>query len=192
MSRNAKADTATIPEPAFSPRDLRDALGCFATGVAVITAVAPSGERIGATVSSFNSVSLDPPLVLFSVARSAKAFAIWEKAEYFAVNLLAEHQQQLSNRFAKAHTDKWSGVETTDGETGVPLLDRAIVSFECARFAAYDGGDHLILVGRVLAIAGKREQPATPLVFYRSRYRRLDHDPGSEPPLDTDAWIHGW
>jgi flavin reductase (DIM6/NTAB) family NADH-FMN oxidoreductase RutF len=117
----------------FSAQDLREALGFFATGIAVVTAVADGGNRIGATVSSFNSVSLDPPLVLFSMARSSRAFAAWQSVIHFAVNVLSEGQDALSSKFARALGDKWEGARCLEGETGAPLLADSLAAFECAR-----------------------------------------------------------
>ena len=115
---------------AFTGREMRDALGLFPTGVAVITAQAQSGERLGATVSSFNSVSLDPPLILFSLAKDAKSIAAWEAAEHFAVNVLGEHQSQVSTRFAKALTDKWEGIKPLEARRiGAPLIRDARYAF---------------------------------------------------------------
>jgi flavin reductase (DIM6/NTAB) family NADH-FMN oxidoreductase RutF len=175
---------------AVVPRALRDALGLFATGVAVVTATASHGERIGATVSSFNSVSLDPPLVLFSIARSARAFSTWEAVPHFAVNVLDERQGAISTRFARTLSDKWRNVRSSAGEWGSPLLHDALACFECARHAAHDGGDHLIIVGRILKFTSSGLHDVLPLVFYRSRYRRLDGERNT--PLDADQWIHGW
>jgi flavin reductase (DIM6/NTAB) family NADH-FMN oxidoreductase RutF len=175
---------------AVTQRALRDTLGLFATGVAVVTATASNGERIGATVSSFNSVSLDPPLILFSIARSARAFPTWEAVPYFAVNVLDEHQGAISTRFAKALSDKWRYVRSSVGAWGSPLLDDALACFECVRHAAHDGGDHLIIVGRILKFTSSGKSDVLPLVFYGSRYRRLHGERNSS--LDAEQWIHGW
>jgi flavin reductase (DIM6/NTAB) family NADH-FMN oxidoreductase RutF len=172
--------------------EFRDALGLFATGVAVITTVTADGERVGTTVSSFNSVSLDPPLVLFSIARSANAFPVWRSARFFAVNVLDERQSSVSNRFAKSLTDKWTGIETIMGKTRIPILAQALAWFECERYAGYDGGDHLIIVGRVLAVQITNRADRLPLVFFRSKYRRLDDENKIDTPLDADHWLHGW
>src|SRR5213076_2181649 len=106
----------------FNERAFRDALGVFPTGVAVVTAFSDAGERLGLTVSSFNSVSLLPPLVLFSVSRAAYGFAAWQRVDRYAVNILNEDQEIMSNRFARALGEKWEGVSVLPGETGVPVL----------------------------------------------------------------------
>jgi flavin reductase (DIM6/NTAB) family NADH-FMN oxidoreductase RutF len=176
----------------FSTHEFREALGLFATGIAVVTAVTEDRQRIGATVSSFNSVSLDPPLVLFSMARSSRAFSAWQSVAHFAVNVLAEHQHATSTRFARALGDKWEGARYAEGSNGAPLLPDSLASFECARYANYDGGDHVIMVGRVLAVQARRRADAVPLIFFRSKYRKLADENGIQPPADVGQWFYGW
>lgn len=156
---------------AINQREFRNSLGNFVTGVTVVTAMTDDGERVGMTVSSFNSVSLDPPLVLFSVDRNALSLAAFQKAKGFAVNVLGEHQHELSNRFARKAEDKWSGVDHTIGETGCPLLPEAVAWFECQPYAQYDGGDHIIFVCRVLKF--DVDPAGRPLVFYKGKYCNL-------------------
>ncbi|MCO5072960.1 MAG: flavin reductase family protein [Rhizobiaceae bacterium] len=183
---------ARVQEQVFDGRAFREALGNFATGVTVITTVTADGERLGTTASSFNSVSLDPPLVLFSIARNAKAFPAWQKAGAFAVNILAEDQDELSTRFARPLTDKWSGLSPEIGPAeGLPLLPGALVSMECTSFANYDGGDHVIMVGKVVSLIRRREG-ARPLVFFGSKYRALDDEDPIPTPRNADIWLHGW
>jgi flavin reductase (DIM6/NTAB) family NADH-FMN oxidoreductase RutF len=131
------------------PRAFRQALGQFATGVAVITAQAADGSAIGLTMSSFNSVSVDPPLVLFSIDRKAFSLTAMTEAEGYAVNILGRDQQHLSNKFARSLADKWTAVEHTLGHTAAPLIAGALAHFECTPYARYDGGDHVIFVGEV-------------------------------------------
>jgi flavin reductase (DIM6/NTAB) family NADH-FMN oxidoreductase RutF len=157
--------------PAFSARALRDVLGSFPTGVAVVTAVGADGELFGVTVSSFNSVSLDPPLVLFSLARSLYSLERFLSADVFAVNLLREDQADLSTRFATALADKWSGVPYRDGPSGSPILEPALAVLECRHYAQHDGGDHVIVVGRVTHLEADHRH--MPLAFFRGRYRTL-------------------
>jgi flavin reductase (DIM6/NTAB) family NADH-FMN oxidoreductase RutF len=159
--------------------DFRRALGRFPTGVAIATAIV-DGERIGMTISSFNSVSIDPPLILFSVARSALSIDAWLRTESFAINLLAEHQGPDAMRFARARSDKWNDTRVRTGLTGSPLIDEAIATFECISHARYDGGDHMILVGRVVAIESNEQQ--RPLVFYSSGFCSLAPPPQMEAP----------
>lgn len=175
----------------ITQRTFRDALGLFPTGVAVVTTVTKAGTRVGTTVSSFNSVSLSPPLVLFSLARSASAFSSWCEAETYAVNLLYEHQDALSTRFARSLTEKWQGMRPIAGETGALLIPGALASFECENYARYDGGDHLILVGKVLALTTSNAVDPRPLVLYRGSYQRIERFQNSTPP-DLGHLLHGW
>ena len=186
-----KADDNQAAHP-FSNKELRETLGLFPTGVAIITAIVDDGP-IGTTVSSFNSVSLDPPLVLFSVARSAAALPAWKKAMDFAINLLGEDQSELSNRFARPLTDKWNGIEAIRAQTiSAPLLPGALGWLECESYAQHDGGDHIIFLGRVVAIRTRSIPAARPLVFFGSRYRQLNPDRKLDTPDDAVHWLHGW
>ncbi|MFC0239479.1 flavin reductase family protein [Rhodopseudomonas telluris] len=160
-------------------REFRSALSQFATGVAVITARGEAGVPIGMTMSSFNSVSLDPPLVLFSVDRRALSLPAMQAAEGYAVNILSRSQEALSNQFAKAATDKWSDVAHSLGHAEAPLLAGALAHFECAPYAQYDGGDHVIFVGRVVRFGARDDEE--PLVFFRGKYQSLSRQGGSEP-----------
>lgn len=164
----------------LDPPLLRRAFGQFATGVAIIGARAGDGSLVGMTVNSFASVSLDPPLVMYCPAKALAAYAVYVGARYFSASALAVGQQALSERFARKGERKWADVAYTLGETGVPLLDEAIVGFECEVEANYDAGDHSIVLGRVFAlrIAGAGE----PLIFHCSRYCRL-----AQAATDTDA-----
>lgn len=152
--------------------ELRSALGRFATGVTIITTRSATGEAVGVTASSFNAVSLDPPLILWSLGRNAFSHPVFEAASHFAVHVLADDQRDLSNRFARASSAKFEGLTTRDGLGGVPLLGSCAALFECATEHRYDGGDHLILVGRVLRLGqGPAERP--PLLFHQGRYATL-------------------
>ena len=158
----------------------RRALGEFATGVAVITAQGQGEDLIGMTMSSFNSVSLDPPLVLFSVDRKANSLPAMLQAKGFAVNILAREQENISNRFAKALSDKWADVKRTVGHAEAPLITGALAHFECEPYANYDAGDHVIFVVRVLRHAVRAGNPA-PLIFFRGRYRDVVDETEREP-----------
>ncbi|MGU3495446.1 flavin reductase family protein [Xanthobacteraceae bacterium A53D] len=184
--------TKTRSAETLDPRAFRETLGLFPTGVAIVTTCTPQGERIGATVSSFNSVSLDPPLVLFSIARNAKAYDAWANAEHYAVNILPESQSELSTRFARALSDKWEGIAPEAGAGGAPLLREALAWFECRHHGRYDGGDHLILVGEVIRHVAHGAAHARPLVFYKGRYRKLDPDTPAPTPSGIDHLLHGW
>jgi flavin reductase (DIM6/NTAB) family NADH-FMN oxidoreductase RutF len=150
----------------------RRALGEFATGVAVVTARGRDQELVGMTMSSFNSVSVDPPLVLFSVDRKARSLSTMREATGFAVNVLAREQENISNQFARALSNKWDQVKTSVGHAEAPLISGALAHFECAPYANYDGGDHVIFVVRVVRHATHPDAPA-PLMFFRGRYRDL-------------------
>ena len=153
------------------PRTLRDALGCFATGVTIVTTKAPDGKPIGLTANSFTSVSLDPPLLLVCIARSAGSAPVLESAATFGVNVLQIGQQMVSNRFAGKGEDRFADQKWHWGETGAPVLEGSLSSFECARHEVLDGGDHFILVGRV--IKATFEPRRDPLLYFRGKYRRL-------------------
>ncbi len=153
------------------PRTLRDALGCFATGVTIVTAFDAEGAPVGLTANSFTSVSLDPPLLLVCVARQAATAAVLETAERFAVNVPQIGQQPASNRFASRVEDRFAATDWQVGEMGVPVLAGSLSTFECARHEVHNGGDHIILVGRV--IKATFEPRRDPLLYFRGKYRRL-------------------
>ena len=156
-------------DPQIDLQEFRRALSCFATGVAVVTTLDSSGERIGMTISSFNSVSLDPPLVLWSIANDSNSYNAFINAEYFAVNVLTMEQQDLSDRFAKKGIDKFAGLDCREGLHGAPILPEYAACFECSTEHRYDGGDHKIIVGRVLRL---EDRESDPLIFYRGRFLR--------------------
>jgi flavin reductase (DIM6/NTAB) family NADH-FMN oxidoreductase RutF len=155
-------------EPPIDPARFRGALSLFATGVTIVTARHERAGLIGITANSFNSVSLDPPLVLFSVANTARSLQAFLEAPGFAVNVLRRDQCDLSSRFARQGEDKWSGVPYEPGRFGAPLLPDTMAAFDCVHYAQYEGGDHLIIVGRVVAMEHNVE--GDPLLFYRGRY----------------------
>lgn len=152
-------------------REFRNALGQFATGVAIVTAEV-EGEKLGSTISSFNSVSLDPPLVLFSLARNSLGFERWKKAQSYCVAVLKQGQQDLSNRFAKAGTDKWEGVTAEYANNGVPTVADALAYFECEPYHVCPGGDHEVFICRVTDFK-VTEPDGDALVFFSGRYRQL-------------------
>ncbi len=151
----------------FDPRAFRDALGHFATGVTIVTTRDAEGEPVGVTVNSFASVSLEPPLVLWSLAKKSWSLPAFQQAGHYAVHVLASDQQALSDRFARASTDKFGGLDVVEGEGGAPLLAGCAAVFECSVEHRYEGGDHLILVGRVLNFSSAEQAP---LLFHRGRY----------------------
>lgn len=152
--------------------DLRHILRSFATGVTIISTTDSNGLPKGLTVNSFTSVSLDPPLVLFCIDRNADCFPALVNASHFGVNVLASWQKPLSTRFATRSTAKWSGVAYDKGKSGVPLLGGCLAHLECAKDSSHSGGDHIIMVGRVLrAYRGNSEEP---LIFFAGQYSTLN------------------
>lgn len=152
-------------------RTLRDALGCFATGVTVVTTISETGEPVGLTANSFTSVSLDPPLLLVCVAKTSSSLKVLEVSNHFAVNVLHIGQQPVSNVFAKTVDDRFGQVAWQPGMNNSPLLAGALANFECDQYAIHDGGDHVILLGRVTR--AKYEPRRDPLLYFRGKYRRL-------------------
>ena len=169
------ADQATKGEyrSGHDPRTLRDALGCFATGVTVVTCL-HDGVPAGLTVNSFTSVSLDPPLLLVCIHKQAASAEALVGAECFAINVLQTGQQPASITFSTRVEDRFGKTPWSCGEGGAPILAESRCGFECERFAAYDGGDHHILVGQVMKASF--DAGLDPLLFFRGRYRRLHFD----------------
>jgi flavin reductase (DIM6/NTAB) family NADH-FMN oxidoreductase RutF len=153
----------------FDQNDFRQGLGLFPTGVTIVTTEAD--EPIGMTVSSFNTVSLDPPLVLWSIDRRSLSLDTFTKCEHFAINVLSKDQQDLSNRFASKGADKFADTPFTKGAGGSPLLESCIAQLECKTWQTYDGGDHVIIVGEVLNY--RYDKTLEPLVFYAGNYAEL-------------------
>lgn len=168
-------------KPSLDTRAYRDALAQFVTGITIVTAAGGAGRLVGMTMNSFASVSLDPPLILFSVDRRAWSLDDFEAAEGYAVNVLSTDQQGLSDRFARQGEDKWAGLATRPGHANAPLLPGCIAQFECAPHATHDGGDHVIFIGRVIRFTSESRIP--PLVYHRGKYASLD------PGTTRDA---GW
>lgn len=179
--------------PAFTTREFRDTLGCFATGVTVIT-TRGSEHPYGMTANAFSSVSLDPPLVLVCVMDGTEGSASIERNGVFAVNVLGTEQEDLSRYFASR--DRPRGWETFEGvshrrvETGSPVIDGAAAFFDCRLKASHSAGDHIIFIGEVLALGA---YPAVrPLLFHHGRYRRVDPNEGTPVPAadgDGDALL---
>lgn len=156
--------------PFLDTRSLRDALGEFATGVAVITARAADGTPVGVTINSFASVSLEPPLVLWCLGLQSPSLAVFESCSHYAINVLAADQVELSQRFSQSQSDRFAGIDLKVGAGGTPILPGCCAWFECRNEMRYPGGDHLIFVGRVenFQCDGK-----PPLIFHGGRYRTL-------------------
>lgn len=176
-----------MTQPTVETRSFRRALGSFATGVTVITARTGDGRPVGITANSFNSVSLDPPMVLWSLARTAGSMPAFEGATHWAVHILAADQEALSNRFAQRGTDKFAGLDTRDGAGGAPLLEGCATRLQCRTAFRYAGGDHVIFVGEVLDFESR---DTAPLVFHGGRYALALPKP--EPRNPEEMQRSGW
>jgi flavin reductase (DIM6/NTAB) family NADH-FMN oxidoreductase RutF len=154
--------------PSFAPPEFRACLAMFATGVTIVTARAANGRLVGLTANSFNSVSMHPPLVLWSLSQAAASMAVFSSGSHYAINILAADQQELARRFATKGADRWSGVEFTEGAGGAPLLAGAAATFECFNRSRYDEGDHVIFVGEVEHCSHRAG--ASPLLFHGGKY----------------------
>jgi flavin reductase (DIM6/NTAB) family NADH-FMN oxidoreductase RutF len=152
---------------AIDPRDFSNSLGAYATGVTVITAATPDGKQTGLTCNSFASVSLNPPLVLWSLASYSSSMSIFQNASHFAVNVLGASQQALATQFATRADDKFAGVSWKPGLGDAPVLASAVATFQCRSAGRYYGGDHVIFLGAVEAYAYNR---AEPLLFARGSF----------------------
>lgn len=171
------ADTPTAPaSPDHDPRDFRNALGLFATGVTIVTTRTSAGEPIGLTANSFSSVSLSPPLVLWSLSLRSPNLPNFLQATHFAINVLAHDQIALSQRFAKPMPRKFDNVVHSIGAHGMPLLDGAAAQFECRTEARHYSGDHVIFIGHVLHY---RYADLSPLGYCRGRYVAIEPIPES-------------
>lgn len=155
-------------------RSFRKALGCFATGVTVVTTLHPDSKApAGVTVSAFSSLSLDPPLVLFCLGNKTSSIDSFKSNGHFAINVLSETQRDLSIRFASRSEDKWAGMEWETGLGGVPLLSGCLATLECKLVNTIEGGDHLIFVGEVQNLT--HQEGGAPLVYFRGAY--MDYGP---------------
>ena len=154
--------------PAFSSNHFRAALGMFATGVTIVTARGPGGAPVGITANSFNSVSLSPPLVLWSLARVAGSMPAFERGSHYAINILAAEQHALAVRFGKKAIDRFAGVAFREGAGGAPVLEGSAAVVECFNRSRYEEGDHVIFVGEVEHC--ERRPGAQPLIFHGGRY----------------------
>lgn len=155
---------------ADTQRAFRDALGQFCTGVTTITSLAEDGEPVGMTVNSFSSLSLDPPLILWSIANSTPSFDCFMQGEPFVVNMLAEDQQALALKFAQSGANKFDGVETLSGAQGVPIIPDCVAYLECTVDARHPGGDHDIIVGLVKRVFNFGKAP---LLFHGGAFHSL-------------------
>src|ERR1700748_2856069 len=161
------ANELTSDHSPIDPRDFRNALGTYATGVTIITAAGADGKPVGITCNSFAPVSLNPPLVLWSLVLYSSSLSAFQNASHFAVNVLGAHQQALANKFAKSSDDKFVGVDWKAGLGGAPLLAESVANFQCRAANRYYGGDHVIFLGAVEAYSYSLNEP---LLFAHGGY----------------------
>ncbi|NSL56122.1 flavin reductase family protein [Uliginosibacterium aquaticum] len=160
----------TSPALAFDSSTFRRTLGMFATGITVITAQAKDGSLVGLTANSFNSVSLTPPMIVWSLGNNSGVREVLERCEYYAVNVLADDQEALSNLFASKAADRFAGVDWEPGLGGAPVLAGCAAVFEVRNSLRYPGGDHVIFIGEVARCDRSEREP---LLFFNGRYRKL-------------------
>ena len=157
---------AAARQEGFDQRGFRQALGSFPTGVCVVTC-SLDGELFGMTMSSFNSLSLDPPLVVWSLNRRSASLAAFEQADRYTINVLAHDQAEIARRFSRPHSDRFEGVDFKLGKAGTPLIAGCVAWFECRHYARHRAGDHVLFVGEV---ATCRRRKDAGLVFHHGRF----------------------
>ena len=165
--------SAIPPESPYRPPSAEEflrACGRFATGVAIATTMDSSGSPCGLTISSFSSVSLHPPLVLFCIDRASQVLGAFEESKSFVINILNESQRDLAQRFATRQNDRFGGLEFRRGISGAPVIPHSLAVIECRRHQVLDGGDHRIFLGEVLSVDAA---DGDPLLYFASRYRQL-------------------
>jgi len=150
----------------------RRCLGKFATGVTVVTCLDAAGRPCGITANSFSSVSLDPPLILWNIAKVSNSLEAYKQAEYFAINVLAADHQAVATHFARSDHTRFANVDHVMSERGSPLLSDTLAQFECRTNAIHDCGDHFIIIGEVVAF---RSSDRDPLLFFAGQYRKLEN-----------------
>lgn len=174
----------TNPKIEFDPKKFRRALGNFATGVTIITARAHDGTNVGVTASSFSSLSIDPPLILWSSMKETPSCKLFETASHFAVNILASDQMEMSNHFARQQDDKFAGYEWEAGIGGAPVFPNCAGRFQCESYDKLDGGDHWIFVGRVVSFD---DYGRSPLCFHQGSYSMVFNHPETYSTTEKDA-----
>ena len=162
------------PVSVSEPRELRNLMGQFATGVTIITTVAADGTPVGLTANSFSSVSLNPALVLWSLDKRSPNIELFRHNSHFAINILAASQHELSSQFARPADDKFADVDYQLTDSGTVVLDGALVSLVCRNACQYEGGDHLIFIGEIEQFASRAGEP---LVFHGGQYRTVSRHP---------------
>jgi flavin reductase (DIM6/NTAB) family NADH-FMN oxidoreductase RutF len=173
---SATGDKAGALHAAFNERQFRDALAQFATGVTIVCARAGPSRYVGFTANSFNSVSLEPPLILWSLARRSASLGAFEAAERYAVNVLAADQAELARRFSRPHADRFAGVGHRLGWSDAPLIEGCVAWLECRHHARHAAGDHVVFIGEVVTVERAR---GSGLVFHQGAF-------GGVAPLPTE------
>ncbi|MDR7170776.1 3-hydroxy-9,10-secoandrosta-1,3,5(10)-triene-9,17-dione monooxygenase reductase component [Nocardia kruczakiae] len=181
--------TATGEYPEIDGRQFRNVLGQFCTGITVITTFTETEDTerapIGFACQSFAALSLDPPLVLFCPTKGSRSWAAIEQSGRFCVNVLAEEQQQVCARFGSREPDKFAGIGWSTSELGLPVLDDALATIQCTVDSVVDGGDHYIVIGRVLALSESTDS-GRPLLFYRGQYTAIEPEKTTPAPWRAD------
>jgi len=162
----------SLSSPAIDPARFREALGHYASGITIITALV-DGEPVGFTCQSFYSVSMSPPLVSFSVMANSASYPKIRQAGRFAVNILSDEQVQISNQFARRGTDKWHGIDWRVSPLGSPLIAGSLHWLDCKIYAEHAAGDHVIVIGQVTAVDLQEAVAAQPLLYFRGQYRNM-------------------
>jgi flavin reductase (DIM6/NTAB) family NADH-FMN oxidoreductase RutF len=180
----ATTETPTELHRARAQRALRDAFGAFATGITIITALGAQREPIGLTVNSFSSVSLDPPLVAWSLRKASPLVACFTPGRSLSIHVLGQDQEHLARSFARSATDRFAGIAWRPGFDGVPRLEQVLARFDCRTVSVVDAGDHVLLLARVEDHAS---EPGQPLLFSAGRFRTLS----ATQAYDSDAYNEG-
>ncbi|ANF81256.1 flavin oxidoreductase [Acinetobacter sp. NCu2D-2] len=170
----------------FDSKSFRRALGNFATGVTIMTAQNAKGDKVGVTANSFNSVSLDPPLILWSIDKRSSSYEVFAEASHFAVNILAADQIDLSNKFARSKDDKYANVDFELGAGQAPVLKECSAVFECERYNIVEGGDHWIIIGRVVNF---QDNGRSPLLYHQGAYSSVLPHPSLNARANNDDEI---
>lgn len=177
----------TMDAVQIDPIKFRRALGNFATGVTIMTAQTADGEKVGVTANSFNSVSLDPALILWSIDKHSSSFHVFEQATHFAVNILSGSQIELSNKFSRRNIDKYEGTSHREGAGRAPILEHCSAVFECERHQIIEGGDHWIIIGKVVNF---HDEGRSPLVYHQGAYSGVTPHPLLQVKDSKDAVEH--
>lgn len=175
----------TDGQPVIDPRQFRNVLGQFCTGITVITAFGDDAAPIGFACQSFAALSLEPPLVLFCPTKASRSWAAIEKTGRFCVNILAEEQQQLCARFGSREPDKFAGTTWHTSDLDLPVLDDALATIQCTVDSVVDGGDHYIVIGRVQVLSESTDS-GRPLLFYRGQYTAIEPEKTVPAPWRAD------